>query len=207
LASNLPPITLHASPHEIRQSPYQHIDTFSTPFSHVDFPGHGKQRTPMTFYLLILMFLPTTMPAHAADTLKQQAAAALKDFFRVTGPVAEFQGRYEDTPPEYGETCRVRLDFSEPGQEFFTISGEYTPSTSIGDGIYFDAPDDTFVTVKAEADTLILEQRLRDTFSTGTHTYMRLHQQPGIIKVTIRETSRLLFFSSTQVKHCVISME
>lgn len=173
----------------------------------MDGPGHGKRREPMTFYLLILMFLLTTMPAHSADTLKHQAAAALKEFFQVTGPVAEFHGRYEDTPPEYGATCRVRLDFSEPGQEYFTISGEYTPSTSIGDGIYFDAPDDTFVTVNFEGDTLILEQRLRDTFSTGTHTYMRLHQQPGIIKVTIRETSRLLFFSSTQVKHCVISME
>lgn len=156
--------------------------------------------------LLISFVLLTTMPAHSADTLKQQASAAVKKFFQVTEPVTEFQGRYVDTPPEYGETCRVRLDFSEPGKEHFTISGAYTPSTSIGDGMYFDAPDDTFVTVNSEGDTLIIEQRLRDSFSTGTHTYIRLHKQSGVVTVTIKETSRLLLFSSTQVKHCVISL-
>lgn len=158
-------------------------------------------------FLLIPFLLLTAMPAHSADTLKQQASAAIKKFFQVTGPIAEFRGRYVDTPPEYGETCRVRLDFSEPGKEYFTISGEYTPSTSIGDGIYFDAPDDTFVTVTAEDDTMILEQRLRDSVSTSTHTSMRLHKQPGIVTVTIKETSRLLFFPNTKVKHCVIPLE
>ena len=157
--------------------------------------------------LLILFSLLTTMSAHSADIMKKQSSEALKKFFQITEPMTEFRGRYVDTPPEYGETCRVRLDFSEPGKEYFTIRGEYTPSTSIGDGIYFDAPDDTFVTVTAEDDTMLLEQRLRNSFSTGTHTSIRLHKHPGSITVTIKETSRLLLFSTTQVKHCAIPLE
>ncbi len=157
--------------------------------------------------LLISSLLLTAIPAPSADTLKKQASEALKKFFQITEPMKEFRGRYVDTPPEYGASCRVRLDFSEPGKEYFTIRGEYTPSTSIGDGIYFDAPDDTFVTVTAEDDTLILEQHLRDSFSTSTHTYMRLHKRSGIVTVTIKETSRLLLFSTTQVKHCAIPLK
>ena len=83
----------------------------------------------------------------------------------------------------------MRLDFSKPGAEYFTISGEYTPSTSIGDGIYFDASDDTFVTVTIENATLIIEQYFRDSFSTGTRTHLRLYKQPGTIEVTICEVS------------------
>ena len=161
----------------------------------------------MNPFLLIPLLLLIIMPAHSANSLKQQAATAIKEFFQVTEPVAEFQGRYVNTPSEYGETCRVRLDFSEPGAEYFTISGEYTASTSIGDGIYFDASEETFVTVTAGNGTLVIEQRLRDSFSTGTHTSMRLQKQSGTIEVTIRETSRFLLFSSTQVKHCVIPLE
>lgn len=157
--------------------------------------------------LLMSFFLTATMPAHSADILKKQASEALKIFFQVTEPITEFRGRYVDTPPEYGEACRVRLDFSEPGKESFTIRGAYTPSTSIGDGIYFDAPDDTVVTVTAEDDTMIIEQRLRDGFSTGTHTLIRLHKHPGMIMVTIKESSRLLLLSTTQVKHCAIPLE
>jgi len=162
----------------------------------------------MNSFLLILVLLLITMPVDSAKTtLKQQAASAIKAFFQITEPIAEFQGRYVNTPPEYGQTCRVRLDFSEPGAGYLTISGEYTPSTSIGDGIYFDASDDTFVTVTTENATLIIEQHFRDNFSTGTRTHMRLHKQPGMIEVTICETSRFLLFSSTRVKHCVISLE
>jgi hypothetical protein len=183
------------------------IDIFSVFFSHVTCHLIGDRRESMVLFLLIPFLFLTAISAHSADTLKQQASAAIKKFLQVTEPIAEFQGRYVDTPPEYGETCRVRMDFSESGQEYFTITGEYTPSTSIGEGMHFDAPDDTFVMVISEDDTLILEQRLRDSVSTGTRTSMRLHKQPEIITVTIRETSRLLFFSSTQVKHCVIPLE
>lgn len=161
----------------------------------------------MISLLLLSCLLLIAMPTHSAGTLKTQASEALRKFFQIAEPITEFHGRYVNTPPEYGETCRVRLDFSEPGKEYFTIRGEYTPSTSIGDGIYFDAPDDTFVTVIAEDDTMILEQRLRDSFSTGTHTSIRLQKHSGIITVTIKETSRVLLFSTTQVKHCAIPLE
>jgi hypothetical protein len=174
----------------------------------VGLPTTGEQRGVMNLFLLMLLLLLTTMPVDSANTtLKQQAACAIKAFFQVIEPIAEFEGHYVNTPPEFGQTCRVRLDFSEPGAEYFTISGEYTPSTSIGDGIYFDASDDTFVTVTTDNATLIIEQHFRDNFSTGTRTHMRLHKQPGAIEVTICEVSRFLLFSSTQVKHCVIPLE
>lgn len=160
----------------------------------------------MKKFLFIPALSLAAMTAYSSSSLKQKAYSAVKTFFQVTEQRLVFKGRYIDTAQDYGKTCQLIIDWTQPGQEFVTLKGEYTPSSSIGDGIYFRAATETFTDVLMNDDKLILEQKLTDTFSTWTKTTLQLSKHANTLDVSLQQTSSFLFFTDTVEKRCVVTL-
>lgn len=147
------------------------------------------------------------MAAYSNENLKQKAHKALRDFFQLNGQSLSFDGTYVDTPVEYGRTCRIHIDFTIPGREYLTISGEFTSAGTLGDGIYFDAAPDTFTRVEQQKGSLIVEQRFRDSFVTGSESVLHATKHSGRLEIRLTQKNRFLFFTDTVKKRCIVSLK
>jgi len=147
------------------------------------------------------------MPIHSFESNKQNAYAALRDFFKITDKPHILNGHYIETPPEYGKTCQIVIDYALPGQEYIAVIGEYTPATMSGDGIYFNANNDSFTYFAQENDSLIIEQKLSDSFSTWTKTTIRLNKNANQVDLILQLTNSFLFFTDTIQKRCLSTLD
>ncbi|WP_404358619.1 hypothetical protein [Methylotuvimicrobium sp. KM1] len=154
----------------------------------------------------IFVLAVLTMTAYSNENLKQKAYTALRDFFQLNGKSQGFDGTYVDTPAEFGRTCRIKIDFTIPGREYFTISGEYTAVGTLGDGIYFDAAPDTFTRVEIQNGSLIVEQQFRDSFVTGSESVLQATKHSGRLEIRLKQKNRFLFFTDTVEKRCIATL-
>lgn len=154
----------------------------------------------------IVVLAVLTMTAYSDENLKQKAHTALSNFFQLNGKSLSFDGTYFDTPAEFGRTCRINIDFTIPGREYLTISGEYTAVGTLGDGIYFDAAPDTFTRVEIQNGSLIVEQQFRDSFVTGSESVLRATKHSGRLEIRLKQMNRFLFFTDTVEKRCIATL-
>lgn len=154
----------------------------------------------------IVVLAVLTMTAYSNENLKQKAHTALSDFFQLNGKSLSFDGAYVDTPAEFGRTCRINIDFTIPGREYLTISGEYTAVGILGDGIYFDAASDTFTKVEIKNGSLIVEQIFSDSFVTGSESVLRATKHSGRLEIRLKQKNRFLFFTDTVEKRCIATL-
>lgn len=131
----------------------------------------------MKRFIFILAVILTSFPAYSVETVKQQAYTAAKKFFHVNNQRLSLTGLHFSTPLEYGKTCQFIIDFTDNGNEYLAVKGEFTPFTKKGDGIFFSANDDTFTKVFIEQESLILEQEIIDSFFTWTKSNLTLHKK------------------------------
>lgn len=156
----------------------------------------------MKKFIFISALSLATMTTHSIESTKQQAYAAIRDFFQLTDQTLILKGRYIETPTEYGKTCQIVIDFTQPGQEYIAVSGEYTPVTMSGDGIYFNADGGSFTYFAQQHDRLIIEQKLSDSFSTWTKTTLQLSKKVNQVEVILQQTNSFLFFTDSVEKRC-----
>lgn len=154
--------------------------------------------------LIVTITVFAMMNTHAENNSKQSALAAIEQFFDIKNRKLEFEGVFEETHPDYGQVCNIIVDLSQTGDEYLTLKGEYTPVGNIGDGIYFNEGDETFKRVELENNSLILTQQMADSFSTGMETTILLSKEDNLLKFTIDQQSRFLFFSQTVKKKCIV---
>jgi hypothetical protein len=153
--------------------------------------------------IVITTLLFCELAVSSGKAMKQKAYSAIKDHYLLQGQMMEFNGHFVDTSPDYGNTCRILINFSEQGAEYVTVIGEYAPSNTIGEGVYFNATDNTFINVIVKNGQLTIEQEFTDGFSTWTKTLLKLTKLSGKLDATIQQTNSFLFFSDTQEKHCI----
>ncbi|CCE25416.1 hypothetical protein [Methylotuvimicrobium alcaliphilum] len=156
--------------------------------------------------IFIVVLAVLTMTAYSNENLKQKAHTALSDFFQLNGKSLSFDGTYVDTPAEFGRTCRISIDFTIPGREYLTISGEYTAIGTLGDGIYFDAAPETFTRVELLNGKLIVEQKFSDSFVTGSEYLLQATQHFGQLEIKLKQMNRFLFFTDTVEKRCIAKL-
>lgn len=161
----------------------------------------------MKNFLLITALTLTVFTAQSMNNFKQQSYFAIKDFFQLNNQTLVLNGLHVSTPPEYGKTCRITIDFSQPGKEFLVISGEYTPYTKVGDGIFFNAAEDSFTDLSYKKDILIIEQTLNDSFSTWTKNTLEFRKNAQSLLVNFQQTNSFLFFTDSIKKQCIVVAE
>ncbi|HBA66327.1 MAG TPA: hypothetical protein DCZ48_09180 [Methylococcaceae bacterium] len=154
----------------------------------------------------IVVLAVLTMTAYSNENLKQKAYTALSNFFQLNGKSLSFDGAYVDTPAEFGRTCRINIDFTIPGREYLTISGEYTAVGTLGDGIYFDAAPDTFTRVEIQNGSLIVKQQFRDSFVSGSESVLKATKHSGQLEIRLKQMNRFLFFTDTVEKRCIATL-
>lgn len=164
----------------------------------------------MRIAFMIPVFSMIVASSSWAGEYKQQAYSAIQEFFQaeLVDHTLTLEGRYIDTPAEYGENCKILIDFSAPGKETFTLIGDYTPASSVGDGIYFDEADETFKRVIVNHDdakkSLEITQKIADSSSTWMKTTVQIVRSAGKVDVLLHKTTRFLFFfSDTVTNRCV----
>lgn len=171
-----------------------------------DISGYGtvpNQNYVMKTLPCIAALALAAMTARSADSLKSKALAAVKQFFpAAAGQRLAFKGRFVDTAADYGQTCQIVVDLSQPGREYLAVSGEYTPATKTGDGVFFAGAAGSFTGAARDGDTLKVEQTIEDSFSTWTRTTLTLSRSAYRLDVTLRQTSSFLLFTDTVEKHC-----
>jgi hypothetical protein len=156
---------------------------------------------------LVFSLLSLLVMTASSGGMKHQAYSAVKEFFQIAGQRLVFDGRYVDTLSKYGPTCRIVVDFSMPGEEYVAVSGEYTPVGTIGDGLYFDADESTFTQVEFKNESLMIEQKLQEGFSTWTKTRLTVSRHSKKLDVIVHQTSRLLLVPDTVTKRCVVLLD
>jgi len=162
----------------------------------------------MKSFLLITALTLTVFTAQPMNSLKQQSYLAIKDFFQLNNNQSlVLNGQHVSTPAEYGKTCRITIDFTQPGNEFIAISGEYTPFTKVGDGIFFNAAEDSFTDLSYQKDSLIIEQTINDSFSTWTKNTLEFHKKNQSLVVNFQQTNSFLFFTDHIKKQCIVVPE
>lgn len=144
----------------------------------------------------------TAMATHSEDSLKSKALIAVKQFFQSADRRLEFDGRFVDTAADYGQTCKIVFDQSQSGHEYLVMSGEYTPATKSGDGVFFAEAQDSFTDVVTDGDTLSVEQTIEDSFSTWTKTTLTLSKNKYRLDVRLKQTNSFLLFTDSVEKNC-----
>ena len=144
------------------------------------------------------------MNTFANNNNKQMALSAVKQFFNIKKQKLIFEGRFVKTDPDYGQICKIFVDFSQIGDEFLTVVGKYTPVGNIGDGIYFNEDEATFEQVELKKDFLSLKQQFTDSFSTGMKTKVVLSKNNNTLKLSIYKQTSFLFFPQTVEKNCIV---
>lgn len=141
--------------------------------------------------------------AESNNSSKKNALAAVKNFFPIAEQKKEYDGHYVDTLDAYGKNCKIMVDFSRPGHESISLRGEYTPLTSVGDGIFFNAADESFSDFVSSTNSITIEQRIRDGFSTWTETTLILSKSQHGIELRLNKTSSFLLFTDSVEKLCI----
>jgi hypothetical protein len=158
----------------------------------------------MQNFIFVTLLLFAMMNTHAINNNKQKALSAVEHFFSIKNQKVVLEGRYLETDPDYGRTCKIYVDFSQIGNEYLTVAGEYTPLGNIGDGIYFNEDDATFTQVEFKTDFLSLEQQFSDSFSTGMKTKVVLSKVNNTLKFSISKQTSFLLFPQTVEKNCIV---
>lgn len=154
----------------------------------------------LVIFLLLLFASPTVL----ALSNKDQAIDAVKQFFNINKQKQVFNGHFSETDAQYGRFCQVIIDFSRPGKEYLTIVGEFAPVGYTGDGVYFNENEQTFVDVQRTDDLLTLEQKLSDSFSTGTKTWLVLTKNKNTLRFSLYQQIRFMLFTDVVEKKCII---
>lgn len=156
------------------------------------------------FYVISILFI-VTMNVHAEFDRKQVAFISIMNFFNVKEQKLVFEGRFIETDSNYGEKCKVVVDFSKVGEEYLTIIGEHSPFGNIGDGIYFNENKLTFEQAELKNEILSLEQNITDSFSTGMKTKVVLTKRTNQLDFYLVQKKRFLFFfNQTIIKKCIV---
>ncbi len=155
--------------------------------------------------IILSVLLVMSMIVPAQNSNKQKAIDAVKRFFQINDQKLIFEGHFVETDPQFGEACRVNVDFSRPGNEYLTIVGEFTPAGNIGDGIYFKEDENTFLQTELSNDLLTLEQKITDSFSTSIKTWLVLTKNSDTLRFSLYRQTRFLFISDVVEKKCVIN--
>lgn len=163
----------------------------------------------MNRIIFAVLFSLLTSASSWAGNLKQKVYDEIQLIFPEVSLAAQpmvLNGQYINTPTEYGQNCQIHIDFTSPGQEIITLTGDYTPATSIGDGIYFNEPEHTLTgvnaTISTESRSLEVSQTISDSLSTGTQTSMKITRNRNQVEVLLRQTNRFLLIGYTITKHC-----
>ncbi|MGR9071917.1 MAG: hypothetical protein ACU833_02515 [Gammaproteobacteria bacterium] len=135
---------------------------------------------------------------------KRRAIDVVRRFFDIGERRLALEGRFAETDSAYGESCRVVVDFSIPGREYLTLVGEFTPQGGVGEGIYFDEPDETILNAKLYRDGFTVEQKLTDSFSTWTKTRVKASRMDRGLRFSVYRKTSFFFFTGTVVKTCLV---
>lgn len=154
--------------------------------------------------IIATLLFCTTMNTYAINDNKQKALSAVEHFFNLKDQNLVLEGRFVETDSEYGRLCKIVVDFSQTGDEFLTVIGEYTPVGNIGDGIYFNADDATLEQVELKTNYLSLKQEFNDSFSTRMSTKVELVKENNTLKFSITKETSFLFIPQTVEKNCIV---
>lgn len=155
--------------------------------------------------LIITILLFTTMNIHAEMNNKQVAYSSVRQFFNIKNQKIVLDGHFQESDEAYGQVCKIYIDFTQVGEEYLTVVGEFTPIGTIGDGIYFNEDKSTFQQVKQKNGFLSLEQKITDSFSTGMKTRMELRRNINQLELFLYQNKQFLFFfTQTIEKKCIV---
>ena len=155
-----------------------------------------------SFPFVVLIFLMISA-AHSKNSLKEKALSAAREFFQLTDQMKEFNGHYLRTSEEYGDTCKIVVDFTRRGHESISVVGEYTPMTTTGDGVFFDETDETFTHFALAKDTFTIEQTIHDSFSTWMKTTIKLSKHETYLDFWLHRSTSVFFVKDSVEKRCV----
>jgi hypothetical protein len=158
----------------------------------------------MRKFIIVTLLLFATLNTYAINNNKQEALSAVEIFFNLKKQKQVLEGRFEKTDPDYGQFCKIYVDFSQAGKEYLTVIGEYTPAGNIGDGIYFNEDAATFKQVELKDNFLSIKQTVTDSLSTGMKTKVVLSKNDKSLKFSITKQTSFLFIPQTIEKNCIV---